>query len=90
VRNKKPRWKKAQHESGWLDDLPSGLAARVVNVHGSSAISRRLMEMGIVPGAHIRVVRTAPFGDPIQVCLRNHHLALRRLEARAISILVCA
>jgi ferrous iron transport protein A len=75
-------------ESGSLDTLPSGLAARVVNVHGSNAISRRLMEMGIVPGAPIRVVRTAPFGDPIQVCLRNYHLALRRVEARAISVLV--
>ena len=75
-------------ESGSLDTLPSGLAARVVNVHGSSAISRRLMEMGIVPGAPIRVIRTAPLGDPIQVCLRNYHLALRRVEARAISVLV--
>jgi len=46
------------------------------------------MEMGVVPGAPIRVVRTAPFGDPIQVCLRNYHLALRRTEARAISVLV--
>ena len=75
-------------ESGSLDTLPSGLTARVVSVQGSSAISRRLMEMGIVPGAPIRVVRTAPLGDPIQVCLRNYHLALRRVEARAISVLV--
>lgn len=76
------------NESGTLDTLPSGLAARVVNVQGSSAITRRLMEMGIVPGAPIRVVRTAPLGDPIQVCLRNYHLALRRVEARAITVLV--
>jgi Fe2+ transport system protein FeoA len=64
------------------------LAARVVNVEGSSAIARRLMEMGIVPGAPIRVVRTAPLGDPIQVCLRDYQLALRRAEARAITVLV--
>ena len=76
------------NESGSLDTLPSGLAARVVNVQGSSAIGRRLMEMGIVPGAPIRVVRTAPLGDPIQVCLRNYHLALRRAEARGITVLV--
>ena len=74
--------------SGPLDELPSGLAARVVNVQGSSAIARRLMEMGIVPGAQIKVVRTAPLGDPIQVCLRDYHLALRRAEARAITVLV--
>ena len=76
------------NESGSLDTLPSGLAARVINVEGSSAITRRLMEMGIVPGAPIKVVRTAPLGDPIQVCLRNYHLALRRVEARAITVLV--
>ena len=76
------------NESGSLDTLPAGLAARVVNVQGSSAIARRLMEMGIVPGAPIKVVRTAPLGDPIQVCLRTYHLALRRVEARAITVLV--
>ena len=76
------------NESRSLDALPSGLAARVVNVQGSSAIARRLMEMGVVPGAPIRVVRTAPLGDPIHVCLRNYHLALRRVEARAITVLV--
>lgn len=75
-------------EAGSLDTLPSGLAARVVNVQGSSAIARRLMEMGIVPGAPIEVVRTAPLGDPIQVCLRTYHLALRRIEARAITVLI--
>lgn len=78
----------ATHEPGSLDTLPSGVAARVTNVQGSSAIARRLMEMGIVPGAPIRVVRTAPLGDPIQVCLRSYHLALRRVEARAITVLV--
>ena len=76
-----------QAEAGSLDALPSGLGARVVNVQGSSAIARRLMEMGIVPGAPIRVVRSAPLGDPIQVCLRDYHLALRRMEARAITVL---
>lgn len=78
---------RGQHESASLDTLPSGRAARVVSVRGSTAIARRLMEMGIVPGAPIRVVRTAPLGDPIQVCLRDYHLALRRMEARAITVL---
>lgn len=75
-------------EPATLDTLRSGLVARVISVQGSSAITRRLMEMGIVPGAPIIVVRTAPLGDPIQVCLRDYHLALRRVEARAITVLV--
>jgi ferrous iron transport protein A len=88
LRKKDKQAKPEPNESGSLDTLPSGLAARVVNVQGSSVIARRLMEMGIVPGAPIKVVRTAPLGDPIQVCLRGYQLALRRAEARAITVLV--
>lgn len=87
MRKNEKKSNRKQDEAGSLDKLPSGLAARVVNVTGSTAIARRLMEMGIVPGAPIRVVRTAPLGDPIQVCLRDYHLALRRMEARAIMVL---
>ena len=88
LRSKQKKSNQEGPESGSLDTLPLGLAARVVNVHGGSAISRRLMEMGVVPGAPIRVIRSAPLGDPIQVCVRNYHLALRRSEARAISVLI--
>jgi Fe2+ transport system protein FeoA len=88
LRKNEKQWNPEPNESGSLDKLPAGLAARVVNVQGSSAIARRLMEMGIVPGAPIKVVRTAPLGDPIQVCLRDYQLALRRVEARAITVLV--
>ena len=88
MRKNKKQSNPQPHEAGSLDTLPWGLAARVVNVQGSSAITRRLMEMGIVPGAPIKVIRTAPLGDPIQVCLGTYHLALRRVEARAITVLV--
>jgi ferrous iron transport protein A len=88
LRKNEKHSKSELNESGSLDGLPSGVAARVLNVQGARVITRRLMEMGIVPGAPIKVVRTAPLGDPIQVCLRNYHLALRRVEARAITVLV--
>jgi ferrous iron transport protein A len=44
------------------------------------------MEMGIVPGAAVRMVKSAPLGDPIQVCIRNYDLALRRAEAQSIVV----
>ena len=47
------------------------------------------MEMGMVPGSVVRVVKSAPLGDPIQICVRNYHLALRRNEARAITVATC-
>lgn len=36
------------------------------------------MEMGVVPGVEVRVIKTAPFGDPIEVRLRGYSLAMRR------------
>jgi ferrous iron transport protein A len=68
-----------------LDAIPKDAIARVTTVApGEQGI--RLMEMGLVPGAPVRLVKTAPLGDPIQVCVRNYHLALRRSEARSIQV----
>lgn len=69
-----------------LDALPRGVSARVMAVDGTGAVARRLMEMGVVPGAPVRVIKTAPLGDPIEVRVRNYHLAVRRSEAQTISV----
>jgi Fe2+ transport system protein FeoA len=69
-----------------LDVLPSSVLARVVTVEGTGAVARRLMEMGVVPGAPVRVIKAAPLGDPIEVRIRNYHLALRRAEAQTITV----
>lgn len=73
-----------------LDRVPRNVRARVVSVEAAGAHGLRLMEMGLVPGASVRVVRSAPLGDPIQVCVRNYHLALRRVEAQNITVALCA
>jgi ferrous iron transport protein A len=69
-----------------LDELPPGVRATVRSVKGGSSISKRLMEMGVVPGVSIRMIKSAPFGDPIEVRLRGYSLAIRRNEAAAIEI----
>jgi len=69
-----------------LDRIPRGITARVTSVEASDTHGLRLMEMGVVPGAEVRVVKSAPLGDPIQVCVRNYHLALRRAEAKSITV----
>ena len=71
-----------------LDNLRMGAHARVLAVGGEGALARRLMEMGVVPGAPVRVVKAAPLGDPLEVRVRNYHLALRRSEARTISVVM--
>ena len=71
-----------------LDSLPLNAHARVIAVRGSGAATRRLMEMGVVPGAPVCVVRSAPLGDPLEVRVRNYHLALRRSEAQTIDVMM--
>ena len=69
-----------------LTDLPFGKTARVISVSGDSAITRRLLEMGVIPGVELKVVRSAPFGDPIEVRVRGYSLAMRKTEASTIQV----
>ncbi len=69
-----------------LTSLPIGATAKVLNVNGDSPITKRLMEMGIVPGVFIRMIKSAPFGDPLEIRVRGYHLAMRKNEADTIEI----
>ncbi|HJR05967.1 MAG TPA: ferrous iron transport protein A [Pyrinomonadaceae bacterium] len=77
---------KAARGAATLNTLPHGQEARVVSVEGEGALARRLMEMGVVPGAPVCVIKAAPLGDPIEVRVRGYHLALRRAEAQTILV----
>lgn len=70
-----------------LAGLPVGETAKVVSIKESGIISKRLMEMGVVPGTSVRVVKNAPFGCPIEIRVRGYNLALRRSEAQSIEII---
>lgn len=50
--------------------------------------SRRMMDLGLVPGTALAVVRCAPLGDPIQVAVRGSWLCLRRSEADAVLVAI--
>lgn len=69
-----------------LATLSIGTDARVKNIIGENAVTRRLMEMGVVPGVSIRVIKTAPFGCPLEIRVRGYNLAIRRTEAESIEI----
>lgn len=69
-----------------LTSLPIGATAKVLSVSGDSPITRRLMEMGIVPGVFVRMIKSAPFGDPLEIRLRGYHLAMRKNEADTIEV----
>jgi Fe2+ transport system protein FeoA len=69
-----------------LAEAAPGDRLEVCCVRRESGPRRRLLEMGFVSGTHLRVVRVAPFGDPMQVEMRGSHLSLRRSEARDILV----
>jgi len=69
-----------------LSELPIGEECTVVRVWGDNPVSCRLMEMGVIPGASIRLIKTAPLGDPIEIEVRGYHLAIRRTEAETIEV----
>lgn len=69
-----------------LTNLPAGVKAKVISVKGNNAVTKRLMEMGVVPGVSVRVIKSAPFGDPLEIRVRGYHLAMRRSEADAIEV----
>jgi len=69
-----------------LKDLKNGAKATVTAVKGNTAATRRLMEMGVVPGVTVKMVKAAPFGDPIEIRVRGYSLAMRRSEADAIEV----
>lgn len=69
-----------------LDQISVGAAAAIVDIDGERHFARRLMEMGLVAGTPLEVVRWAPFGDPIEIQVRGYSLTLRRSEARSIRV----
>jgi DtxR family Mn-dependent transcriptional regulator len=69
-----------------LSDLKLGQRARLVRIGGRGEPHRRLVAMGLVPGAVLEVERVAPFGDLIDIKLRGYHFSLRKVEASLIAV----
>lgn len=69
-----------------INHLRVGETAVLVGIHESHRHKERLLEMGFTPGATLRLVRTAIFGDPIQIQVKNSHFAIRRSDAGLIQI----
>ena len=69
-----------------LTNLPIGESAKVTAIKENNQITKRLMEMGIVPGVSVRMIKSAPFGDPLEIHVRGYHLAMRKSEADHIEV----
>jgi DtxR family Mn-dependent transcriptional regulator len=69
-----------------LHKLSTGQRGIVVRVGGKGPAKRRMMDMGLVPGSEVEVVRVAPLGDPIEFTVKGYSLSLRKSEAQAIEV----
>ncbi len=73
-----------------LEQLEPGEMGFVTRVTGSGPIKRRIVDMGIVSGTQIAVLKYAPLGDPMEIKVKNFNLSLRKTEAALIEVQVAA
>ncbi len=76
----------ADASSVTLDQLDVGVPAVVRDVGAPSALTLRLMEMGLVRGAAIHVRKRAPFGGPMELDVGGYRLSIRSRDAAAFEV----
>ena len=69
-----------------LKDMKPGESGLIVTLHGSGNVKHRLIDMGLVHGTKIHVMKFAPLGDPVEIKVKNFELALRNSEAGMIDV----
>ena len=69
-----------------LSEFSIGEIGTVVSVSGEGPIRRRILDMGITPSAQIYLRKKAPFGDPLEITVRNYELTLRKNEAELVTM----
>ncbi len=69
-----------------LDQLEPGDAGTVVELRACGPLRRRMLDMGLIPGTAVEVLRVAPLGDPMEVRIRGYNLSLRKKEAATIAV----
>ncbi len=69
-----------------LSNLKPGQSGKIVRVGSVGALKRRIIDMGVVKGTRVDVVKVAPLGDPIEIKVKGYSLSLRKAEAAAIEV----
>ncbi len=71
-----------------LSEIKQGQSAYIEKVGGEGALRQHLLDMGVIPGAHVKLVKFAPMGDPMELRIHGYELTLRLAEAENIEILI--
>ncbi len=69
-----------------LKELNTGESAVITSVGGESALRQHFLDMGVIPGAEVTVVKFAPMGDPMELQVHGYELTLRLADAEQIII----
>ena len=71
-----------------LDKVKKGQEGRIMKVNGKGETRKRILEMGVVKGAKITVMKVAPLGDPIELKIKGYLLSLRKQDAKDIEVAI--
>ena len=69
-----------------LKELGVGQSASIITVGGTGALRQHLLDMGVIPGAEVKVLKYAPLGDPVEVQIHGYSLTLRLNDADQIEV----
>lgn len=69
-----------------LKELPIGKEATVISVGGEGALRQHFLDMGVIPGAEVTMIKYAPMGDPVELMIQGYELTLRLADAEKIEI----
>ena len=72
-----------------LDELEIGQSAIITKVGGDGALRQHFLDMGVIPGSELTLVKFAPMGDPMQLLIHGYELTLRKDDAAKIDIDIC-
>ena len=69
-----------------LDNLAIGKSAVIISVGGTGALRQHFLDMGLIQGVEVTVVKYAPMGDPIEIKIHDYELTLRKEDAQKIEV----
>lgn len=69
-----------------LNELNPGDLGLVKRVHGEGSLRRRILDMGLIRGTRLEMIKKAPLGDPIEIKLKGYDLSLRKTEAALVEV----
>ena len=69
-----------------LKELEVGNSAQIMEIAGEKSLRQHFLDMGMIPGAEVTLVKYAPLGDPMQVLVHGYELTLRLADAEKITV----